>query len=67
MKMLAMRRENDQIFSNSTGNAAGNAIDASADAMSENCCATNSYHDSECVLSVRRHGAQFDGLLLLLL
>lgn len=47
--MLAMRRENDQIFSNPSSNGVGTTIDASNDAMSNNCCTSNSYHDGECV------------------
>lgn len=48
--MLAMRRENDQIFGSTNSNAINNnTISAPNDAVTDNCCSSNSYQDGELV------------------
>lgn len=48
MKMLAMRRENDQIFGNTTNNAINNnTISATNDTVADNCCSGSSYQEGK--------------------
>lgn len=48
MKMLAMRRENDQIFGSTNSNAINNnAISATNDTVADNCCSSNGYQDGK--------------------
>lgn len=48
MKMLAMRRENDQIFGSTNSNAINNdTISAANDTVTDNCCSSSSYQDGE--------------------
>lgn len=51
MKMLAMRRENDQMFGSTTSNAINNnTISATNDTVTDNCCSSSSYQEGKLLL-----------------
>lgn len=47
MKMLAMRRESDQMFGSTSNAISNNTINASNDGVADGCCNNNNnnYHD----------------------
>lgn len=48
MKMLAMRRENDQMFGSTASNAINNnTISATNDTVADNCCSSSSYQEGK--------------------
>lgn len=48
--MLAMRRENDQIFGSTNSNAINNnTISATNDTVTDNCCSSSGYQDGKSI------------------
>lgn len=47
MKMLAMRRESDQMFGSATNVINDNTINGTNDGVDDGCCNNTNYHDGE--------------------
>lgn len=47
MKMLAMRRESDQMFGSTNNVINDNTINATNDGVDDGCCNNDNYHDGE--------------------
>lgn len=65
MKMLAMRRENDQMFGSTTSNAINNnTISATNDTVTDNCCSSSSYQEGKPLL-MHAHSIEYRWFLFL--
>lgn len=47
MKMLAMRRESDQMFGSTNNVINDDTINVTNDGVDDGCCNNNNYHDGE--------------------